>query len=299
MKIGFSSMACPTWGLGEILDAAKAYGYSGVELRGLRGELYLPLAAELTADAEGTRRRFQDAGVELVCLGSSANLALKGPRDLAKAKAEIIEYMELAAKLGCPSVRVMAGEAQRGEDRQAAMVRVGAALASLTSAASRLNVSILVENGGDFSGSADLWFIVDYANHPLVRCCWNQCHAMSLNERKSNSLPRLSSRMGLVHICDGVFDADGVLQSYKLPGEGEIDIARQLDILKGLLYGGYLVFEWPRIWVDTLAGPETALPAAAKFMRGCIDSKQAVLSAYKGDKNAARMTVRPGPAVVG
>ena len=285
-------MACPAWDLGKILSAAKEFGYDGVELRGLGGELNLPLSPELASDPAETRRRFQEAGVELVSLGSSATLTSRQPRELGKAKSEVVEYLELAVKLGCPSVRIMAGESPSGENREATLVRIGQALTDLSGVISRLGVRLLIENGGDFQSSSDLWFLSDFAGHPLIRCCWNQCHAMALHERKTNSLPRLGSRLGLVHICDGRFDNDGVLQGYCPLGEGDIDVARQIEILKGLVYDEYLVFEWPRIWVESLAGPETTLPAAAKFMRNCIESKQPILSAYKGDKNAPKLAAK-------
>jgi sugar phosphate isomerase/epimerase len=95
-----------------------------------------------------------------------------------------------------------------------------------------------------------------------------------------------------VHICDASFNAD-VLVDYKLPGEGDLEVARQIEILKGMAFDGYVVFEWPRRWVDRLAAPETSLPAAAKFLRDLLNEKQPILTAYKGDKNAPKF-ITPG-----
>jgi len=287
IKLGFSSLACPAWDLATIISSAKQFGYDGVELRGLRNDLYLPLTPELTGDPDHVKSVFRDGGVELVCLGSSATLTATRHRELAKAKEEILDYMELAGKLGCPNVRIMVGETGRGEDRLTVLGRLAESLRSMMSAASRLNVRLLIENGGDFCSATDLWFLADAVNHPMLRCCWNQCQGMTQFERATNALPRLGSKIGLVHICDATFNAD-VLVDYKLPGEGDLEAARQIEILKGLAFDGYVVFEWPRRWVDRLAAPETALPAAAKFLRDCINEKQPILTAYKGDKNAPK-----------
>ncbi|MEK7732438.1 MAG: sugar phosphate isomerase/epimerase, partial [Planctomycetota bacterium] len=267
MKIGFSSLVCPTWNLETIVANAAKFGYQGIELRGLCGELHLPLVPELACDPEAVRRLFADNHVELVCLGASATLTSKTPRVLAQHKGAVTEFMELASKLGCPYVRIFAGEVDRRDNQRAALARIAEALISMAPIAARLGVTLLVENGGDFPGSADLWFLIDAVAHPAVGCCWNQCHAMTLGERATNSVPRLGNKIGMVHLCDGKFDEAGALLSYALPGEGDIGVKRQIEILKGLLYDRYLMFEWPKLWVDSLPAPESVLPKVAKFLR--------------------------------
>jgi len=296
MKIGFSSLVCPTWNLETIVANAAKFGFQGVELRGLCGELHLPLVPELARDPEAVRRLFADNHVELVCLGASATLTSKSRRVLAEQKGAATEFMELAFKLGCPYVRIFVGEVDRRDNQRAALARIVEALISLAPIAARLGVMLLVENGDDFPGSADIWFLIDAVGHPAVGCCWNQCHAMTLGERATNSIPRLGSKIGMVHLCDGKFDEAGAMLSYALPGEGDIGVKRQIEILKGLLYDRYLMFEWPKLWVDSLPAPELVLPKVAKFIRETIDAKQSILSAYKGDKNAPTLASRGVPA---
>ena len=55
------------------------------------------------------------------------------------------------------------------------------------------------------------------------------------------------------------------------------------------------MFEWPKLWVDSLPAPESVLPEVAKFLRETIDAKQPILSAYKGDKNAPKLASRGLP----
>jgi len=135
-------------------------------------------------------------------------------------------------------------------------------------------------------------------NHAHVRCCWNQCSAMVARERATTSVPRLGRKIGLVHVCDAQFDEEGVPGQYIAPGKGSVEVARQIELLKGVGYDGYLVFEWPALWVDSLAGPDAVLPEVAKFLRACLDAKQQPLTAYKGDKHAPKFTRVP-PAVSG
>ena len=286
IKIGFSSLACPGWDLETIVTNAASMGFDGVELRGVRGELQLPVVPELARSAEHTRALFRDNNVELVCLASSSSLDSKNTRELARNTSSLVEFIELAESLGCPYVRFFIGEVGRRDHRRAALGRIAAALTSVVPIAQRHGVTLLIENGGDFPGSEDLWFLVDSVGHPALRCCWNQCHALTGGERPTISMPRLGNKIGLVHVCDAAFDDQGVLLEYRTIGEGDAEIATQINLLRGMVYNRYIVFEWPKLWDNSLEAPETVLPGAVKFLRERVEEKQAVLSAYKGDKCA-------------
>lgn len=295
MKIGFSSLVCPNWDFKTVVTQAAAWGYDGVELRGLRGQFNLPLLPEVSADPEGVRRMLAEQKVELVCLSASASMDARNKAKRAEQRELIVDFIDLAGRLRCPFVKVFAGEVQRFDTREAALSRIVEGLAGLAPLAARVNVTLLVENSGDFSGSADLWYIADAVNHPALRVCWNQVHAMTGLERPTVSIPRLGSKIAMVHVGDADYSDSGVLEAYKAPGSGMIDVARQIELLKGVVYRGYLMFEWPKAWVPSLPEPESVLPETAKVLRACVNAKQDVLSAYKGDKNAARFKT-PGPA---
>ncbi len=292
MKTGFSSLVCPAWDLETIVTSASSMGFDGVELRGLRGELHLPQAPELAGDPEAARRLFRENGVDLVCLASSATLVSRQPKEVARQKAVVAEWIELAAALACPYVRMFLGEVPRFDHRRAALSRIVTALRALVPVAARNGVTLLVENGGDFVGSEDLWFVIDGVDHPNLQCCWNQCHALSLGERPTNSIPRLGGKIGTVHLCDADFDEQGVLEEYRPVGEGGAEVARQIELLRGMAFDGYLLFEWPKLWVDSLPAPEAILPAVGAFLRERLAAEQPVLSAYKADKNKPKLASR-------
>ena len=124
----------------------------------------------------------------------------------------------------------------------------------------------------------------------------NEVAAMANRERPTVSIPRLVGKIGFVHVCDAAFSEQGVLREYKPLGQGDAEVARQIELLKGLLYDGYLVFEWPKTLVDTLPEPQVALPKALEFLRERLDAEEAVLSAYKGDKRPVKMASLPAGA---
>lgn len=292
MKIGFSSFVCPSWDLQTMVSNASQMGFDGIELRGGRDETHLPRMPEVASDPDGARRLLRESNVELVSLGTSATLDSRRRAEVARQKANITELMELAAKLGCPFVRVSAGRVQRRDNHRIALSRIAQAVSSLVPAATHLGVTVLVENDGDFPGSDSMWFLADAVEHSAVLCCWNQCHAKAVGERPTLSIPRLSRKMGLLHACDASFDEHGVLLDYKPLGEGDAEVARQIELLKGLLYDRYVVFDWPKMRVESLPPPESILPSVVKFLRERIEEQQAILAAYKGDKNAPKLAPR-------
>ncbi len=289
MKIGFSSLVCPGWDLSTIVAKASEYGFDGIELRGLRGELTLTRVPELSGNPGATRQMLNAAGVELVCLASSCSFASRDRRKLAQAHEELCEYIETAERLGCPFVRMFMGDVQGGEARQNTLSRIAGELTKIAPFAAEHKVTILVENSNDFAGSGDMWFVCDSAAHPAVRVCWNPCTARTGLERPTTSIPRLGMKIGLFHVCDGVFDDQGYMSGgYVVPGEGDVEIARSIELLKGVCYDDYLVFEWPKLWDSSLPLADSVLPGVATFLRERIDEKQVILSAYKNDKNAPK-----------
>lgn len=290
MKLGFSSIACPDWDLETIITQAAALGYDGVELRGLRGEMHLPASPALAQDPAAVARRFADAGVELACLATGNYFHDQDRRRVAEQKAQVREFIELAAQLGCPLVRVFGDEAPRYEQKQATAVRIIEALRDLAPFAADHGVTLVLENHGDFVTSRDVWFIIDAVNHPAVQCCWHPCHARAAGDRMTLSVPRLGRMIGLVHLVDGRFNDENVFEGYALPGEGNLDVKRFLNLLRGVVYQGYVVFDWPKLWVPSLADADKALPAAATSIREILETfrNEKELTAYKGDKNAPK-----------
>ncbi len=287
MKIGFSTLVCPNWDLATIVSKASEYGFNGVELRGVRGELALTEIPEVAGDPARTRSMFTDANVELVCLGTSCTLSSRHRKKAALERAELAENIELASRLRCPYVRVFVGDVQGGEARESTLSRVAGELIRMAPFAAEHKVTVLVQNAGDFSGSADLWYLCDCASHPAIRACWDACSAMTVPERPTTSIPRLGRKIGLMHVCDGEFDGSGFMAGgYKLPGSGNVGWDRAIELLKGVMYQDYLIFEWPKLWDRSLGCPDAVLPEVATYLRQRVEEEQAILTAYKGDKKA-------------
>jgi sugar phosphate isomerase/epimerase len=233
-----------------------------------------------------------DTGVRIICLATGAAFHMRDPQEVARQQQQVREVIELAAGLECPFVRVFGAEIPRArflgyERREVVLGRIGRALRELAPFAARHRVTLLIENSGDFTDSAAMWYLVDAADSPSVRCCWNPLAARTRGERPTVSIPRLGSKIELVHVCDAKFEGRA-FDGYAPLGQGHVEVPRLVQLLKGIGYRGYLCFEWPKVWNPSLADGDKALGPAAQYLRKLLDEKPVVLTAYKGDKYAPR-----------
>lgn len=299
MKLAFSSVACPNWNLATMVEKAKEFGYSGIELRGLEGQMHLPLAPQIASNPGKIADLMDNTGVNLICLSTSAAFHYQDRQVVARNQAEVRQYIELAGKLRCPYVRVFGSEVPRMkfsllgfERRETTMHRIAEALRELADYAARHKVTILIENSGDFTDSVSMWYIVDAVGSPGLRCCWNPFNAMTHGERPTRSIPRLGARIGLIHLTDGKF-TDGNFEGFALPGEGNLELYRLIQLLKGIAYQGYLCLDWPKLWEPGLAEPDVALSKTAAVIQPMLAEEPVTLSAYKGDKFGPKFAGQP------
>ncbi|MCK4660875.1 MAG: sugar phosphate isomerase/epimerase [Phycisphaerae bacterium] len=291
MKIGFTSRVCPEWDLETIVTKAAELEYDGVELGALEGETHLPASPALTRDPEAVKDLFAGKGVELACLGTAETLEAYSSQQVAASRERVMEVIELAGRLACPFVRVPIGNVPGGDKRDRTLSRLAAMFESFARRADEHQVTLLIENGGDYPASDDLWFVVDHVAHPAVAACWNPCPAMTRLERPTTSIPRLGRMLKIARVCDGIFDYRGRFGGFKVPGEGDVQLSEMVTLLRGIIYQGYLMFDWPKAAVPELPAAEVVLPRVHQQLREWIDTISPPLTAYKGDKKPVQLNL--------
>ncbi|HVP09715.1 MAG TPA: sugar phosphate isomerase/epimerase family protein [Phycisphaerae bacterium] len=289
MKLALSTLFPPSCDLSPLMQRAQRHGYDGVELA-LPSDTEVDHAGPvLPPVSQGTGEQLQGAGLEVVCLAIPGALDTRYQDEQSRVLAAVRASMALGGQLGCALVRVIAGR-HEGEAsgplsrarREASLLRVSDALRGLMPDAVKHRVTIVVENGGQFSDSLSLWTIVEAVGSPLVGCCWNPVAARSVPEDSTTAIPRLGSKIRLVRVSAGELPQTGSAGSGPNFGVEGSDVPRMIQLLKGINYQGYLVVDPPA--APSSPDPEAVLPSAAAFLRGQLDEKAVVLSAYKGDK---------------
>lgn len=260
-RLSFSTLGCPNWPLATVLKSAVDNGYAAVEFRGLAGELDLTKRPEFNtpAGASETRRRFADQGVNICGLGSSSQMhhadATKRQSHLDSAK----RYLDMAAQLDCPYVRVFPDSFPKEQEREATLDLMAQGLLDLGHHAKGSPVGVLLESHGQVSDSTMLDGIMRAAAHPQVGLLWDVVNMWADGgESPKVVYQKLRNYIRHVHIKDAK-RVDGKLQ-YVLVGEGEAPLREAIAALVAGGYTGYYSLEWEKKWVPELAEPDVAFP---------------------------------------
>lgn len=268
MKLAFTTLGCPNWSLEQAIDAALRYGYAGLELRLLDGEILQP-----TIDS-AARKRVRDAlaaaGLALVCVDTSVRIAQPDPDARAAQIRDGLAFLELAAEWGAPSIRVF-GSPPAGTSQQDAITGAVACLAPLAERGQALGVTVALETHDALSTAVTVAQVVGHMPVQGAGVIWDILHPLRNGEPVEQTLALLGDRLSHVHIKDGRRPADGGdAWELTLLGEGDVPVPQILAALKARNYAGWLAVEWEKKWHPELADPEIALPQHAEQLRAML-----------------------------
>lgn len=267
LPLSFSTLGCPGWDWHTILERARNWGYSAIELRGIQDELDLTRRPEFKGShLAATRSDLSAVGLRICCLGASARLH---EADGAKRIAQIDEakkYIDLAQNLEAPFVRVFGDQLPKEEPEQKVLDRVVGALRELGQHARGSGVSVLLESHGDFCKSSLLLKVIDGVNLANVALLWDVHHTVvSGREKPAETLASLQRHVRHTHLKDS--KRDGKTVTYVLTGKGSIPLGETVRLLVRSGYNGLYGFEWEKRWHPEIEEPEVAFPQFVAVMK--------------------------------
>ncbi len=266
-RISFSTLGCPKWEWKTILTNAAQWGYNGIELRGLLGEMDLTKRPEFQKErlAE-TMSQLQDKKLRVVGLGSSARMHEADAATRAKQLDEGKRFLDLARQLKAPFVRVFGDKYIQGEAREVTLDRIAESLRTLGNHAAGTGVTVLLESHGDFYQSATLRQLMEKVGMKTVAILWDAHHTcVSGKEKPEDTYRELKPYVRHVHLKDS--KTQGEKHAYVLTGEGDVPIRETVRTLVRSGYQGYYNLEWEKAWQPEIAEPEVAFPHFAKTIR--------------------------------
>lgn len=266
MKLAFSTLGSPQWSWDQILDGALRYGYNGVELRMCGGEIDLTRAAPFASGPfEPLREQLAAKGLAVVCLSSSCRLheAPEDPEQMAQARA----YINLAAALGAPFVRVFPDKVPLGRPREATLRLIASGLDELAAYGAPHGVSVLVETHGDLISSPLITGVMEQMRHPGAGLLWDAHHTWRMGgETPAHTWSQVGRWVRHLHLKDSRATAAGY--RYTPYGEGEYPAADLLGLLTD--YQGWITLEHELKWHPDLDPPDVALPQFANYMQRAL-----------------------------
>jgi sugar phosphate isomerase/epimerase len=254
MRIAFSTLAFPAASLATAVSLGRSWGYTGVELRLIDGELIDP--AMPAAARAAVKRTTAAAGLPIVAVDSSVRLTADDPGP------ELLRFLELASDWESPLVRVFGGTLDGEPAARRAQVEAGArVLEAAIPAAGRLGVAIGLETHDAFSASVQVAGLLAMVESPWAGAVWDSDHPHRVGERPDEVYRQLAGRLLLAQVKDARRDAaraDG--WQLVLLGEGEVPVREILGLLDGGGYRGWISVEWEKRWHPEIEEPEVALP---------------------------------------
>jgi sugar phosphate isomerase/epimerase len=260
IKLSFSTLGCPDWTLDQIISFADANGYSGIEIRGIKHQMYLPLVTEFSdlSQISLTLQKMKDHDLKFVDLGSSAAMhfpeGLERNQNLGEAK----NYIDLAAKLSCPFIRVFPNELPPERTKEQSLKLIIEGLHDLGEYAVSKNLTVLLESHGKLIYKNDLYEVMRSVNHSHVGMVWDICNMwIATKEPPRDVYALLKPYIKHTHIKD--MKTTNGKEEYVLLGKGEVPIFEAINILRRNKYTGYYSFEWEKLWHPEIQEPNIAL----------------------------------------
>jgi sugar phosphate isomerase/epimerase len=262
--LSFSTLGCPGWDFSQVLQHANKNQYSGIEIRGIKGNLDLPaLPIFSPTNLASTRRQVADSGLKIINLGSSANMHFL---DLKKRQSNLDEakkFIDLANQLACPFIRVFPNDLPKDQPENETINAIIQGLIELGNFAKSSGVKVLLESHGKVIKSDMLLHIMEETHHQNVGLVWDFFNMWSVtNEPPAQVYQTLKKYILHTHIKDAMVTEAG--EKYTLLGEGNAPVKEALHALKSDGYSGYYSFEWEKLWHPEIAEPEIAIPHFSK-----------------------------------
>jgi sugar phosphate isomerase/epimerase len=278
LPIAFSTLGCPSWEWKKILDFARQHRFAAIELRGLEGNLDLPSHTIFAPDRiEQRKREIRENQLKIACVSSSANLYFADQEKRTKELGDARRFIDLAARLGAPFVRVFGGKEESDRSRlpdQETKARVAAGLHELGNYAGPRRVKVLLESHDHFTATPSLKDVLHAANSHHVGLLWDAHHTFAdSNEEPEFTVKQLGPWMGHTHLKDST--GSGEDRHYVLTGRGNVPIRRQIESLRSSGYKGFYCFEWEKLWHPDLEAPEIAIADFARVVGECMGDRQA------------------------
>ena len=266
IKLGFSTIACPSYDVDQIIALAKASKLEGIEIRFLRGTVDLASLDELSPRriAE-TRRRFEDAGLKVVVIGTSVRMNSLDPAVRAQQLQAAQINTDIAVALGAPMLRVFGGPIPADQDREKTIDGIAKGLGEVAELTARSGVESVLETHDDFSTSASVLDLYVRGASERLGVLWDTLHTYRHGETAEQSWAALGPRIRHVHVKDS-YKADRSGFDFALTGEGSVPIKSFIDVLERNGFDGYVHFEWEKGWHPEIADADIAVPHFARAM---------------------------------
>ena len=271
MKLAFSSLGCPDYSIDKIIEAGTTYGYSAVSLRTVRGVSLLPSLEEFSADAlSTTAEKFKKAALKVLCVSSGVRFTAADPAVREKELQTAMAYIDIAAALGSPYIRIFGGPYPEDQDKSTVLKNIIEGFGKACDYALNKNVAVLLETHDSFAKGESAVDLIRQVKRDNLFVIWDILHSLRFGESLKDTWRHVGSLVKHVHIKDST-NYDSKKFDLNLLGRGRLPIREAVKLILDNGYEGYLEFEWEKGWHPEIPGPEIAFPHGAGYLEGLLE----------------------------
>jgi sugar phosphate isomerase/epimerase len=270
MKLSFTTLATPGLNGTEVIKLAKKFGYGGVDLRvsNNKGEL-----TERSTDSEirQLRNTFDSEGIKpsgLFCYNVKAGYKDATWQDMVES---ILRNMEIAFKLGSPSIRVFAGNPRDFENGNDYIKRTAETINEVLYKHDSGIVIMIQNHDGGFT-FMHTYEAIKIAGNPRFKIAFSPDHCLIENEDMNDVYSKAKEISGQFYVADMVKSAEDGKFHTVFPGEGDVGIESAYKAIGGKDFDGWVTFKWERLWRPELEAAETVLPRFVEYFTRIYDS---------------------------
>jgi fatty-acyl-CoA synthase len=256
VKFTLNTLGAPNWDLEETARRAREYGFAGVDLRLLDGEVIT--LESVRANRVRIKALFPSGELPVAVLATSVRLATNDYTARQETLDEAHQWIDLAQEFGTPTIRFFAARRPPELELEPSIQAVGEMLTLLAEHAEQANIKIGVETHDEFASAIVTGRAVNLAKSPAVGAIWDMWHTNRVGESPQQALAALQGRVINVHLKDARRTSDG--WQLLLLGEGDIPVKDGLRLLKQQGYHDFVSVEWEKKWHPEIAEPEVAFP---------------------------------------
>ena len=283
MKLAFSTAGCPDFNWAEVCSMGKDLGFDGIELRVMNGDLSPAQAKAFREDqVSSTIEKLRSMHLEISCV--SPGCSLSDTVNPAEVVSNLHEYIDLAARLGAPYLRVL-GDKKAKEDCPVDDSAVLSNLKELIPHAEKAGVMLLIETNGVYADTSRLRDLLEDAASDSVAALWDLHHPYRFKgESPETTVQNLGAFIKYVHIKDSLMVNGEVV--YKMMGEGDLPVEDIMRALRSINYEGFVSLEWVRHYAPDLVAAGVVFPHFVNFMNNlegiCVEDHR-LQTSNRGD----------------
>ena len=284
MKLSFLTKGWNTHSFDEYLNIAKDLSFQGIELHGIRNEMFDEKNGAFSPFAvASTVRTLRENKIDIACIDSVCN-----PADM-ESQQETVEEIKaciaMADTVHCDLVRM---RALAGDDEAADTAAVIACIEQVLPYAEKKGVTLLLETTGLFADTGKLRDVLNHFADDHLASLWDMHATYRLGkEDAETTIKNLGAYVRHVHIKDSEIDENGNV-SFCLLGEGSLPVEEMMLALRSVNYNGFITLEWDSSWVEGIEDMDIILSHYVTTMNRFDDTARAPKTLYSNKAHTGK-----------